>query len=179
VSLRVVQPECILSGDLHARAHLMTRLGNGVLAGLVGTTAMVGVITTLRRSILDTDQLSASLTHPEKIVQRLGDLTGLETFDDRTRRRAGDVFHFGYGALAGAAFACSTRSREVRVVRDGGILGLGLWAFGFNVLLPALRAHPGAWTWERREFVLTLSAHAAYGFGTAATLRLLRANQAR
>ncbi len=152
---------------------------NGAFAGLVGTTAMVGLITTLRRALLDSDQLSTSRTHPEKIVQRLADLANMETLDDRTRRRAGDVIHFGYGAMAGVALDSCTRSREIRVVKDGGLLGFVLWAFGFNVLLPSLGAHPGTWTWGRREFVLTMTAHGAYGFAAAATLRLIRANQAQ
>lgn len=135
---------------------------------------MVGVITTLRRWLLSSDQLAASQTHPEKIVQRVADISGIGLLDDQTRRRGGDVLHFGYGAACGAVLATAVRSRDIRVGKDGLALGLGLWAFGFNVLLPALGAHPGPWTWRRREFVLTLSAHAAYGVATAAALRHLR-----
>lgn len=135
---------------------------------------MVGVITTLRRWLLSSDQLAASQTHPEKIVQRVADISGIGTLEDQTRRRSGDIVHFGYGAAWGAILATVVRSRDIRIGRDGLALGLGLWAFGFNVLLPVLRAHRGPWTWHRREFVLTLSAHAAYGVTTAAALRHLR-----
>ncbi len=146
----------------------------GIIAGLIGVCAMVGVITTLRRWLLTSDQLAASQTHPEKIVQRLADLSGAGTLDDQTRRRGGDLVHFGYGAAWGAILAHMARSRDIRISGDGMTLGLGLWAFGFNVLLPTLRAHPGPWKWRRREFVLTLSAHGAYGLATAAALRHLR-----
>ena len=135
---------------------------------------MVGVITTLRRWLLTSEQLAQSQTHPEKIVQRLADIAGSGELGDRTRRRYGDLLHFGYGALWGSILAWTVRSRDVRVTRDGATLGLGLWVFGFNVLLPALGAHRGPWTWRRREFVLTLSAHTAYGVMTAAALRHLR-----
>lgn len=152
----------------------MRTIWRGAVAGLIGVSAMVGVITTLRRWLLTSDQLAQSQTHPEKIVQRLAEVSGAGVLDDQTRRRGGDVLHFGYGAVWGAVLAWSVRSRDVRIARDGLTLGLGLWAFGFNVLLPTLGAHPGPWTWRRREFALTLSAHAAYGVATAAALRHLR-----
>ncbi|MFV2039033.1 MAG: hypothetical protein ACC660_02200 [Acidimicrobiales bacterium] len=143
-------------------------------AGLIGVCAMVGVITTLRRWLLSSDQLAGSQTHPEKIVQRVADISGIGPLDDQIRRRSGDILHFGYGAAWGAVLATAVRSRDVRIGKDGLALGLGLWAFGFNVLLPVLGAHPGPWAWRRREFALTLSAHAAYGITTAAALRHLR-----
>ena len=141
---------------------------------MIGVAAMAGVITTLRRALLTSEELAKSRTHPEKIVQRLADTTEMGTLDDRTRRQLGDVIHFGYGAMWGAVLAVMTEDREIDIGRDGLTLGLGLWAFGFNVLLPAIGAHPGTWTWKRREFVLTLSAHTTYGIVTAAALRALR-----
>ena len=152
----------------------MRTMTRGAVAGMVGVAAMAGVITTLRRALLTSEELANSRTHPEKIVQRLADTAEMGTLDDQTRRQLGDVIHFGYGATWGAVLAAMTEDREIDIGRDGLALGLGLWAFGFNVLLPAIGAHPGTWTWKRREFVLTLSAHATYGVVTAAALRALR-----
>lgn len=144
------------------------------MAGLCGVFAMVGVITTMRRWLLSSEQLATSQTHPEKIVQRLAEVSGAGTLDGRTRRRLGDLVHFGYGATWGAALAFAVRSRDIRIGRDGTTLGLGLWTFGFNLLLPVLKAHPGPWTWRHREFALTLAAHGAYGLTTAAVLHHFR-----
>lgn len=157
----------------HSRRATVRVIVRGTAAGLVGVVAMVGVITTLRRWLLTSDELALSRTHPEKIAQRLADMAGSGTLEDRSRRRAGDILHYGYGALWGVALALCTRSRDVRVGRDGLALGLGLWVVGFNALLPSIGAHQGPWTWRRREFVLTLTAHAAYGLATAAVLRSL------
>lgn len=144
----------------------------GAAAGLAGVAAMAGVITTMRRWLLTSEQLAASRTHPEKIVQRIADTMGAGELDDQTRRRLGDIIHFGYGATWGAILSIRTSDREIRIGRDGLTLGLGLWVFGFNVLLPLIRAHPGSWTWKRREFALTLAAHTTYGLTTAAALKL-------
>jgi hypothetical protein len=151
-----------------------TTTTKGVIAGMLGVAGMAGVITTLRRGLLSSEQLAASRTHPEKIVVRAADTLGMEDLADQTRRRLGDLMHFGYGAIWGVALARFTQTRRVHIVAHGLGLGLGLWTFGFNALLPAIRAHPGPWTWKRREFVLTLSAHITYGLVTAATLRLFQ-----
>lgn len=153
---------------------MVSRTIRGAVAGLIGVAAMAGVITTLRRALLTSEQLAASRTHPEKIVQTIADKMDAGELPDQTRRRLGDLIHYGYGAMWGAVLALVGSGREIRVARDGLALGLGLWAFGFNVLLPTIGAHPGTWTWKRREFVLTLSAHIAYGLATAGSIRLFR-----
>ena len=156
---------------------MAARTIRGAVAGLIGVAAMAGVITTLRRALLTSEQLAASRTHPEKIVQTIADKMEKGDVPDQQRRRLGDLIHYGYGATWGAILAVGMSNREIRVGRYGLALGMGLWTFGFNVLLPAIGAHPGTWTWKRREFVLTLSAHTAYGLATAATLRLFDANR--
>lgn len=155
-------------------AGLGMNTAKGAAAGLIGVAAMAGVITTMRRWLLTSGQLAASQTHPEKIVQRIAHIGGAGDLDARTRRRLGDLIHFGYGATWGVVLARITSDRPIRIARDGLALGLGLWAFGFNVLLPAIGAHPGTWTWKRREFALTLAAHTTYGIATAAALELMK-----
>jgi len=152
----------------------MKDLVQGTVAGLIGVSAMVGVITTLRRTLLTTEQLNAAKTHPEKIVERVAAVAGFEELDDQTRRHFGDLIHFGYGATWGAVYAVLTRNASINPVTGGLALAGGLWTFGFNVLMPALGVQAGPWTWGKREFVLTISAHAAYGLVTTGTLNQLR-----
>lgn len=146
----------------------------GALAGLLGVAAMVGVITTLRRNLLTTEQLNAAKTHPEKIVERAAAMAGFDEIPDTTRRHLGDLIHFGYGATWGALYASLPHSRAVGPVAGGLALAGGLWAFGFNVLMPVLGVQAGPWTWGKREFILTTSAHVAYGLVTTGTLDQLR-----
>ena len=54
---------------------MAARTIRGAVAGLIGVAAMAGVITTLRRALLTSEQLAASRTHPEKIVQTIADKT--------------------------------------------------------------------------------------------------------
>ncbi len=152
----------------------MRDLTRGAAAGLVGVGAMVGVITTLRRTLLSSEQLNAAKTHPEKIVERAAAMVGTDELDDQTRRRLGDLIHFGYGATWGAIYAGWTAARVVNPVTGGLALAGGLWAFGFNVLMPGLGVQAGPWKWGKREFILTISAHIAYGLVTTGTLEQIR-----
>jgi len=151
----------------------MGTVSRGTFAGLIGVAGMAGVVTTLRRVVLPSEQLAQVRTHPEKIVVRLAEASEMDPPDDVTRRRAAELLHYGYGALWGVALAAATRNRSVRPLRDGLVLAAGLWAFGFNVLLPAIKADRPSWQWGPREFLFTMSAHAAYGLATAATLDIL------
>lgn len=107
---------------------------------------MAGTITTLRRWLLTSEEPAASRTHPEKIVQRIADQMDVGELDDQLRRRPGDTIHHGHDALWRVILGAAGSGRDVHIARDGH--GLGLWTFGFNVLLPAIGAHPGTWTWK-------------------------------
>jgi hypothetical protein len=153
----------------------LRNLIRGAIAGTAGVAGMAGVITTLRRALLTNEQLAGTKTHPEKVVEAMAARAGIDELDDQTRRRLGDTIHFGYGALWGAVFATGMRRNDIHPLTQGAALGAGLWAAGFGAVLPALKAHPPFWQWTgSREFVLTSSAHVAYGIATATVLKALR-----
>jgi uncharacterized membrane protein YagU involved in acid resistance len=145
----------------------------GAVAGLWGVAGMAGVITTLRRALVPPDEVT--ITHPEKVVLRIRQALGVEDeLDVMTRRRLGDALHFGFGATWGAVYAIATRKREVDPLLGGAAAGSALWLTAFWGYMPALGVHPGAWTWDKREYVLTGSAHLAFGMTMATVLKALR-----
>lgn len=154
---------------------MIRRAVHGGVAGLAGVAGMAGTITTLRRALLSSEQLAASKTHPEKIVETIAERLGADPPDDQTRRRLGDTIHFGYGAMWGAIAGLALDDTTPNPLVAGTALGAGLWLGGFGALLPGLGAHPPFWKWEGgREFLLTSAAHLAYGVATVATLRAMR-----
>ncbi len=147
----------------------------GAVAGAVGVAAMAGVITSLRRALLTTEELAGAKWHPEKVVESLAAKAGYSEIDDRTRRRLGDFIHYGYGAMWGVALALATKDGRPSALRHGAPLAAGLWGLGFGAVLPAVGAHPPFWTWKTpREFILTGTAHLTWGVTTATVLRGLR-----
>jgi hypothetical protein len=150
----------------------------GMVAGLIGVAGMAGAIGTVRRAILPPDH--EVKTHPEKIIEHAATVLGrADELDVATRRRLGDLMHFGYGAAWGAVYAAATHGRRPHPLIGGLALGSGLWTFGFNVLMPVLGVQKGPWTWGGREFLLTGVAHAAYGTVTTLALEGLDALAAR
>ncbi|MGH3440569.1 MAG: hypothetical protein ACRDUY_00685 [Nitriliruptorales bacterium] len=144
----------------------------GAGAGVIGVAGMAGAITTLRRAILPPDH--EVKTHPENVVERAYGLAGrAEELDIVTRRRLGDLIHYGYGAAWGAAYAAATAGRRPHPLVGGPVLAAGLWGLGFCVMFPATGVHPGPWRWEGREFLLTGVAHAVYGAVMALVLDAL------
>ncbi len=150
----------------------------GAIAGAVGVAGMAGAITTLRRALLSSDHQVK--THPEKVIERLYTAFGRsDELDVLTRRRLGDLIHFGYGAMWGAIYAIATEGRRPHPLVGGPSLAVALWILGFTTLMPTLGVQAGPWTWERREFVLTGTAHLAYGTVTALMLEALESLKQR
>lgn len=150
---------------------------NGAVAGLLGVTAMGGVGLTVRRAFLDPDK--PMKTHPEQVVERLSELAGRrDHLDVRTRRRLGDLIHFGFGALQGAVFAHLVRDRDVDPLVAGPAFAAGLWVAGFCGYLPALKMHEPPWRWHPLEFLITGGTHTTYGIVTALSLKALTARAA-
>jgi hypothetical protein len=146
------------------------------MAGAAGVAGMAGVITSLRRAILTSEELAGSKWHPEKVVEAVAERAGYAQPDDQTRRRLGDTIHYGYGAMWGVALAMATSGKDVRPIKHGVPMAAGLWGLGFGAVLPAVGAHPPFWTWKTpREFLLTGSAHITWGVATATVLKALRA----
>ena len=149
---------------------------HGFAAGLWGVAGMAGVITTLRRALVPPDEVIT--THPELVVERIKRAIGYEgDLDPMTRRRLADILHFGFGATWGTVYAVLTRDRDVDPLLGGAAAGSLLWVSAFWGYLPALGVQPGAWTWEKREHLLTGSAHLAYGMTMATVLHSLKSRR--
>lgn len=149
----------------------------GIAAGLWGVAGMAGTITTLRRSLVPPGE--EIVTHPERVVERVREVLGYEDeIDTITRRRLADILHFGFGATWGMVYALATRRRAIDPLKGGATTGAVLWLTAFWGYMPALGVQPGAWTWEKREYLLTGSAHLAYGMTMATVLETLAARDA-
>lgn len=156
---------------------VMRTARHGIAAGLWGVAGMAGAITTLRRALVPPDE--DITTHPEMVVERLKRAIGFEgDLDPMTRRRLADVLHFGFGATWGMVYAVTTRGRHVDPLVGGAAAGSLLWLTAFWGYMPALGVQPGAWTWDKREHLLTGTAHVVYGMTMATILQSLESRGA-
>jgi uncharacterized membrane protein YagU involved in acid resistance len=78
---------------------------------------------------------------PEKIVDNARHRTGVAK---KTREMQGALTvasHFGFGAVAGLPYALVLSHRLHALPARGCLYGLGVWAFNYTGLLPALRLY--------------------------------------
>lgn len=145
----------------------------GAAAGLLGVAAMGGVGLLVRRTFADPD--APMKTHPEQVAERIYEVAGRsEDLDVRTRRRLGDLLHYGFGAMQGIVYARYIDPRDHNPLVSGPVFALGLWAAGFCGYLPALGIHPPPWRWKPLEFLITWGTHTTFGVVTGLTCRALR-----
>jgi hypothetical protein len=83
-----------------------------------------------------------------------------------------NVMHWGYGMLWGVQYGIVAGSLPRRSVRLGLFLGPTVWASSY-VVLPLAKLYKPIWEYDAKTLAKDLSAHFAYGLGTAATFRLL------
>lgn len=93
---------------------------------------------------------------------------------EREKRIAGPAVHYAFGAVAGAAYAVAAESREEVAAGYGTAFGLGLWAAGDEIAVPALRLAPAPWKQPIMNHVAMLGAHIVYGLTVETVRRMLR-----
>ena len=93
----------------------------------------------------------------DEALGRAGDLPPEE------RQTAGAIVHYMYGAAAGAAYGLTTRTLRRSGPELGLLYGLGLWAAGILIALPALRLTRSPKHYTLEEHAFGLIGHLAYG----------------
>ena len=87
-------------------------------------------------------------------------------------RLTNNVVHWAYGIGWGVAFGILAGSARAPRARWGLLLGPFVWAFGY-VALPPAKLYKPMWEYDRDTLAKDLSAHVAYGIGTAAAFKVL------
>jgi hypothetical protein len=86
---------------------------------------------------------------------------------------AGSLLHFGYGTTATLIYA-ALRADDPSVLRDGLLLGIGIWAVGYLGWLPRTGLMRPVGQQRPVQVVVPLLQHAAYGVAAAAVYAGLR-----
>ncbi len=93
--------------------------------------------------------------------------------DEQTKKKLGDVVHWGYGIDMGGTYGL-IRGRKRRLDLLGGLAyGAALWAVGDEVAVPLLGLAEGPKAYPKSLHAETFGAHLVYGVATAAATQLL------
>jgi hypothetical protein len=164
----------------------MTPLGavaRGVVAGAVGTAAMDALLFARYHrnggdSGFEAWESSAGLDSwdqapaPAQVGKRLVEGLFRRGLAPKRARLVNNVTHWAYGVLGGVQYGLVAGSLKAPRVRYGLPFGASVWAAGY-VILPAAKLYKPIWEYDRMTLAKDLTAHLAYGLGTATALQLL------
>jgi hypothetical protein len=149
----------------------------GAAAGALGTWAMAPTMKAIEGLQSPDDKererdAEYEENAPTKAARKLAEPLGVQIDHPKA---AGQVVHWAYGTSWGIAYALLTRRFGSIPLLSGVVLGVGLWAIGDELLVPALRLAPKLRAFPATTHVKSLGGHVAYGAGVDATHRLLTA----
>ena len=154
---------------------LETRLLAGVGAGLAATAGMQGLLAATGKWLPEAmppirqDPAEFMLKRAESAVpSKLG-----ERIHQTAEQGAGSLLHLGYGTTAALIYA-ALRADDPSVLRDGLLLGLGVWAAGYLGWLPRTGLMAPVTQQRPAQVVVPLLQHAAFGVAAAAVFAGLR-----
>jgi hypothetical protein len=149
---------------MRALTKLSTAIGDGLVAGFLGTAAMTASSTIEARL-----RRRAASTAPARATAKALGIADFE--DDVARARFNDISHWGYGTgwgvvrgLLGAGGLSGPRATAAH--------GAAVWGSA-AVTLPALDVAPPFVFWGRREVAIDLLHHAVYALATGAAYELI------
>jgi hypothetical protein len=147
-----------------ALSNLSGAIGDGIVAGFVGTAAMT-VSSTIEARL----RHRAPSTAPARATAKALGIAEFE--DDLARARFNDLSHWGYGTGWGVVRGLLGAS-GLRPARATAAHGAAVWGSA-AVTLPALDVAPPFVFWGRKEVAIDLFHHAVYAVATGAAYELL------
>jgi hypothetical protein len=145
-------------------SNLATAIGDGLVAGFLGTAAMT-VSSTLEARLRG----RVPSTAPARATAKALGITAFE--NDIARARWNDLSHWGYGTGWGVLRGLLGATR-LPAARATAAHGAAIWGSA-AVTLPALEVAPPFVFWGREEIAIDVLHHAVYALATGAAYELI------
>jgi uncharacterized membrane protein YagU involved in acid resistance len=141
---------------------VMRPLLAGLVGGIAATTTMTIAAEAMFRCLPRNDQRRP--LPPRQVTMNLADSLGVDRFlqGENDRFTLSMLTHYDYGTAMGIVYALAAR-RILPGALGGAAFGLGLYAFSYLGLLPALGLHGGAQRMSPERNALLIAGHLVYG----------------
>ena len=154
--------------------HHITRasIAKGMLAGMIG-----GLVATAAKTLME--RIYPPHTHGEPepsavVSQQMSEhLTG-ERLSPETEAAVSQGIHWGFGAVAGAAYGALVEFYPAATSKEGASFGVALGSLMHEGALPAFGVSAPEEDQTIRERVSELSSHAVYGIVTESVRKFVR-----
>ena len=149
---------------MKALGRLSTAIGDGLVAGLVGTAAM-----TISSTVEARLRKRAASSAPARATAKA---LGIADFDsDLARARFNDLSHWGFGTGWGVVRGVLGAS-SLSPATATALHGAAVWG-NSQVMLPALEIAPPSVFWPKEEIAIDALHHAVYAVATGVAYELL------
>lgn len=158
--------------DLHSLRDMKNFAARGFWAGTIATSTMTVAFFAIFRQL---PQLKKSPLPPGTITDDLTEYIGVAgKLDSEDRQNAAMFAHYGYGFSMATVYSWFARNSRGNGVAKGSAFGMGVWAFSYLGLLPALqvRATAPRMPWQRNAMMI--AAHLVWGATLGYTEERLR-----
>ena len=135
-------------------------LWKGLLAGLVGGLVATAVKTAAER--MYPPRTHGEPEPPEVLAEKLAG----HSLDAPTEAVASEAIHWGFGAVAGAAYGALAEFYPAATAKEGATFGLTLMALTHDTALPAMGLGAPPEEQTAREHTSEAATHALYGVVT-------------
>jgi hypothetical protein len=146
----------------------ISRLTHGAISGMAGSGVIMGLITATQRWYPAANPPMREDPGKHMVKRAKGFLPNKgASIPEEIEEIAAQLLGGGYGMTAGAFYGmlCSKRGG---VLKDGTLLGLGVWAASYLGWIPALEIAPPLQEHRAEEIAGPIVQHLAYGIATAA-----------
>jgi hypothetical protein len=160
----------------------LAAVAGGLLAGVVGTVCLDTVHylsyrrTGGKKSPLEWEfapiETWERAPDPGQVAKRVIEGFTQAKLPDRWAWSISTAAHWAYGSAPAALYGILAGSRRSGRPLHGLPFGAAVWATGY-VVLPQAGLYKPIWEYDAKTLVIDLSAHLAYGAGTATTFWLL------
>ena len=144
------------------------RLAKGLLAGLIA-----GVVATAAKSMAE--KIYPPRTHgepepPEALAEKIAG----HSLDRERKEIAAETIHWGFGALAGAAYGALAEFYPAATSKEGATFGLTLMSLTHETALPAMALSAPPEEQTAREHTSEAASHILYGVVTERVRKFVR-----
>jgi putative membrane protein len=143
-------------------------LAKGLLAGLIG-----GLVATAAKTFVEKIYPPRTHGEPEPPKIMVEKLTGHELVGTQ-KAVATETIHWGFGALAGAAYGALAEYYPQATAKDGAGFGMALTSLTHGTALPALGLSAEPEEQTTRERTSEMATHVVYGMVTETVRRTVR-----
>jgi putative membrane protein len=143
-------------------------LAKGLLAGLIG-----GLVATAAKTFAEKIYPPRTHGEPEPPAVLAGKIAGHELAGTQ-KAVAVETIHWGFGALAGAAYGALAEYYPQATAKDGAGFGMALTSLTHGTALPALGLSAEPEDQTTRERTSEMATHVVYGMVTETVRRAVR-----